>query len=517
MMAAATFAVPSQAAVNPSAVDALSGFPFSYVDDAGTPDDTTDDLAIQFCQDESGNCIETPVPHPADPIAVPGNFTEDGEAFYFLADATVPNAGIGLVRLAKEAAFTTDAVVAGDQITFSRIRFKFTTLTAGAWYRVTYPYGTDEFQASPDPKNPSAGIINSTVDLPAAGVAGDFATDAADRVTSILRWDSASPAAPSGYIGAYNTPHTVVGSPLGTNYVQLDEIDGPGGLVVDTVGRTDKFNIQGKIAGAPPAPTPNLALTANSLSFGSQQVGTASDSQSVTITNRGTAPMNLGGLTLTGASAASYVMKSDCGATLAPGASCTVDIAFSPTQSGTRNATLAIADNAIGAPHSVSLTGTGTPATVVQLQPQPQSQSQSEPQVINRTIIQTVPGAGAVAPQQAVSPATAQALTVSRLTLAKRISITRLRAQGLRLSMRLSADANLVRIAVYRARNGKKTGRALYSTVRVPHSAGLYRVTVRNRSMLRKLRAGQYVAVVQAGRSRTTLGRASTIAFRVNR
>src|SRR3954468_24757759 len=119
----------------------------------GFPASTTDAVSgikLTSCQDTSGFCVETPAPNPAAPLSVPGNYTPDGEGFYFLADATVPNAGIGLARFGVEAAFVNLAgdIVAGDQITFERIRFRFGTLRPGAWYRITHPYGVDELQAN---------------------------------------------------------------------------------------------------------------------------------------------------------------------------------------------------------------------------------------------------------------------------------------------------------------------------------------------------------------------------------
>jgi len=125
------------------------------------------------------------------------------------------------------------------------------------------------------------------------------------------------------------------------------------------------------------------------------------------------------------------------------------------------------------------------------------------------TIVQFVPGQGVLGTQ-------ASALRVSNLSLARRISRARLRAQGLRLSMRVPQGTNTLRIAVYKARNGQRTGSALLRTSRTPR-AGLYRVTLRNRSLLRKLRAGSYVVEVRAGRSAASLGTVRRIGFTVTR
>jgi hypothetical protein len=118
---------------------------------------------------------------------------------------------------------------------------------------------------------------------------------------------------------------------------------------------------------------------------------------------------------------------------------------------------------------------------------------------------------------QRVLSASVRSLSVSRLALARRISITRLRVQGLRTSMRVQDGTNVVRIAIYKARNGKKTGRALYVTTRAPRKSGLYRVTLRSRSLLSKLRAGSYVMEVRSGSSAAALGTARSIGFTVTR
>jgi hypothetical protein len=140
-------------------------------------------------------------------------------------------------------------------------------------------------------------------------------------------------------------------------------------------------------------------------------------------------------------------------------------------------------------------------------------QQQGPSQIRTTTIIQVVPGpAQAVLGQRVVS----SPLAVSRLALSSRISITRLRVQGLRASMNVQGGTNVVRIAIYKARNGVKTGRALFTTTRTPRSAGLLRVTLRS-STLSKLKPGQYVMEIRAGRSAASLGPVRIRTFRVTR
>ena len=48
-----------------------------------------------------------------------------------------------------------------------------------------------------------------------------------------------------------------------------------------------------------------------------------------------------------------------CGSSLAPGAYCSISVTFKPTQIGPRTASVTIADNGIGSPQTVALSGTG--------------------------------------------------------------------------------------------------------------------------------------------------------------
>jgi hypothetical protein len=82
--------------------------------------------------------------------------------------------------------------------------------------------------------------------------------------------------------------------------------------------------------------------------------------------------------------------------------------------------------------------------------------------------------------------------------------------------MQVQEGTNVVRIGIYKARGGLKTGRALLTTTRTPTSAGLYRVTLRD-GKLSKLTPGGYVMEVRAGLNAASLGSANTIAFTVTR
>jgi len=126
------------------------------------------------------------------------------------------------------------------------------------------------------------------------------------------------------------------------------------------------------LAGTGTAGTATLTLTPSSLMFGSQALTTTSAPLSVTVTNNSTAAVNFSGFTITGTNAGDFGVPAGtsgaaCSATgtLAAGASCTINVLFTPGAAGARAATLNIADNATGSPQMVALSGTGVTSSVI--------------------------------------------------------------------------------------------------------------------------------------------------------
>jgi Abnormal spindle-like microcephaly-assoc'd, ASPM-SPD-2-Hydin len=106
--------------------------------------------------------------------------------------------------------------------------------------------------------------------------------------------------------------------------------------------------------------TPVITLSPTSLTFNSAVVGVASSSQPVTVHNTSTVSANISGVQATG----DFSQTNTCGTTLAAGASCTINVVFTATTSGSRTGTVAVSDNASGGSQSTSLTGTGVDFTV---------------------------------------------------------------------------------------------------------------------------------------------------------
>jgi N-acetylneuraminic acid mutarotase len=96
-------------------------------------------------------------------------------------------------------------------------------------------------------------------------------------------------------------------------------------------------------------------------SFGSRSLGSASDVATSVLTNTGTVPLDVSGVSITGADAKDFEMASESchAAPIAPGDTCNIDVRFSPTAGGARSATLTVADNTAAGTTIATLTGTG--------------------------------------------------------------------------------------------------------------------------------------------------------------
>jgi hypothetical protein len=106
---------------------------------------------------------------------------------------------------------------------------------------------------------------------------------------------------------------------------------------------------------------PALNVNPTSLTFTNQQPGVPSTPQTVTVSNTGGSPMANVGFSIVGAAASSYsIAATTCGALLASGSSCAVQIVFTPSATGAIAATLAGSSSTYGvAPASVPLNGSG--------------------------------------------------------------------------------------------------------------------------------------------------------------
>jgi hypothetical protein len=107
----------------------------------------------------------------------------------------------------------------------------------------------------------------------------------------------------------------------------------------------------------------SLTIAPTSVPFGNTPIGSTSAPQAVTLSNVGTAALDV--TALTAAAAPFAATGGTCGAalpiTIAAGGSCTLTFTFSPTATGAANQVLTVTANAPGS-GTITLTGTGTPA-----------------------------------------------------------------------------------------------------------------------------------------------------------
>ena len=107
-----------------------------------------------------------------------------------------------------------------------------------------------------------------------------------------------------------------------------------------------------------------LTVAPSALDFGSQATGTTSAARTVSVSNNGSSAVSLSGVSVTG----DFAQTNNCGASLAAGASCTVNVTFRPTAAGSRAGTLTVANSAT--PATASLTGVGVaPGPVLNANP----------------------------------------------------------------------------------------------------------------------------------------------------
>lgn len=101
------------------------------------------------------------------------------------------------------------------------------------------------------------------------------------------------------------------------------------------------------------------SLSPASLTFNSQTVGTTSPAQVVTLTNESASTITVSSVGFTGTNAADFAQTNTC-TTVASKGTCTISVTFTPSATGTRTASLSIADNGGASPQTVPVSGTGS-------------------------------------------------------------------------------------------------------------------------------------------------------------
>jgi|tagenome__1003787_1003787.scaffolds.fasta_scaffold20970031_3 hypothetical protein len=215
-----------------------------------------------------------------------------------------------------------------------------------------------------------AATIAATFGLGAANAAAAITISRAELNGTQLRVEG-SGAAPNHAVTV--NPGAVPGSSDGNGAFRVEKSSYSSSTcqvtVTDGTSTSTSAKLSGCTAASPspsPSPTPTSApavtLTPTSLTFGPQDTGTTSASQSIKVTNSGNASLFINSAATRGANPLDFTQVDDgcSGVTLAAGTSCSVAIVFKPIQAGTRSATFSVTDNAANSPQSASITGTGT-------------------------------------------------------------------------------------------------------------------------------------------------------------
>jgi len=150
-------------------------------------------------------------------------------------------------------------------------------------------------------------------------------------------------------------------------------------LPVQLVGSSDDLGVRpsdhnlitAQVQAGQPGAGSNLTLSTNTLSFPVSGLGSTSTPQAVILSNAGNAVVRINAFT----SSADFGQTNDCGASLVPGGSCTVNVTFTPRASGFRGGMLAVLDDAMNSPQTINLSGSGSLVGLTSISVSPSSAS----------------------------------------------------------------------------------------------------------------------------------------------
>jgi hypothetical protein len=104
-------------------------------------------------------------------------------------------------------------------------------------------------------------------------------------------------------------------------------------------------------------PTPGQLQGSGTMAFGSQAVGTASSPLALTLTNIGSASVNVSAVT---SDSTEFVVSSNNCTTLSQSAYCTVNVTFKPAATGPRSGVVTVTSDGLFSPQKFTFTGAGS-------------------------------------------------------------------------------------------------------------------------------------------------------------
>jgi len=211
-----------------------------------------------------------------------------------------------------------------------------------------WPGGAPNFTLTPSPNSVTitqgtSGTSTITI-TPSNGFSGSVTLSASGLPSGVTPGFSPNPATASSTL-------TLTASATAATGTVTVTITGTSGALTNTTTLSLTVNASGG--------GPAVTLSPTSLTFGNVVVGATAAAKTVTLTNSGTATLNISSIATSGDFALTTSTK-PCGSTLAAGKNCTIKVTFTPTQVGARTGNLTITDNASGSPQTVPLSGTGT-------------------------------------------------------------------------------------------------------------------------------------------------------------
>jgi Astacin (Peptidase family M12A)/Abnormal spindle-like microcephaly-assoc'd, ASPM-SPD-2-Hydin len=131
------------------------------------------------------------------------------------------------------------------------------------------------------------------------------------------------------------------------------------GSIKGSVAFTDSASVNPQIFNLAGTGVLPVTLSPTSLTFTAQAVGTTSAPQTVTLTNNQLVNLTSISLVSSGDYSVSAAGTVPCGSSVAAQGSCTFEVTFTPTNTGTINSAVTVTSSASNSPQVVKLTGTG--------------------------------------------------------------------------------------------------------------------------------------------------------------
>ena len=162
--------------------------------------------------------------------------------------------------------------------------------------------------------------------------------------------------------GASNGTYLLLGNGDGTFQTPFQLLSASGGSA-SSIG---DFNNDGRLdlLGTSVFLSISAGLLPSSLAYGNQNVGTQSSPQTATLTDLGSLDLVVGKIGVDGTDPNDFTESNNCPSRLHSNQSCTIQVVFAPTASGSRSATLYVDHSGQGSPATVALSGTGVDLTV---------------------------------------------------------------------------------------------------------------------------------------------------------